>query len=125
MIKACIFDLGGTIVDRYSLTSLLSLKDAFNNKNIYITNAVMFKNIGKHKYEHIHDIMNDKHISNIWNHMYGKYPGEEEVSNIYNIYNNIQKDRCHSLIDILPETQNIIQYLKGNNIKDGCTTNLN
>ena len=26
MIRACIFDLGGTIVDRYSLTSLLSLK---------------------------------------------------------------------------------------------------
>jgi len=37
MIRACIFDLGGTIVDRYSLTPFLSLKKVFRNYNISVT----------------------------------------------------------------------------------------
>ena len=35
MIRACIFDLGGTIVDRYSITPLLSFKKLFSKKNLY------------------------------------------------------------------------------------------
>ena len=38
MIRACIFDLGGTIVDRYSLTPFLSLKKIFRDYNISVTN---------------------------------------------------------------------------------------
>ena len=43
MIRACIFDLGGTIVDRYSLTPFLSLKKVFRNYNISVTNKLIFK----------------------------------------------------------------------------------
>ena len=35
-IKACIFDLGGTIVDRYSITPLKSLIETFKTQNINI-----------------------------------------------------------------------------------------
>ena len=31
MIRACIFDLGGTIVDKYSLSPFRSFKQAFKN----------------------------------------------------------------------------------------------
>ena len=33
MIRACIFDLGGTIVDKYSLTPFLSLQKIFSEDN--------------------------------------------------------------------------------------------
>ena len=45
-IRACIFDLGGTIVDRYSRTPFLSLKNSFQRRNI---------NFGKGQTETIED----------------------------------------------------------------------
>ena len=41
MIKACIFDLGGTIVDRYSLTPFIAFKGAFENKNINLCSSLI------------------------------------------------------------------------------------
>ena len=34
MIRACIFDFGGTLVDRYSLVPLLALKKCFKCQKI-------------------------------------------------------------------------------------------
>ena len=34
MVRACIFDLGGTIVDKYSYTPLKSFKQMFANRGI-------------------------------------------------------------------------------------------
>ena len=59
MIKACIFDLGGTIVDRYSLTPLLSLKKLFQKRDIHLNNGLIFKDMGKNKKDHINLILND------------------------------------------------------------------
>ena len=49
MIKACIFDLGGTIVDRYSLTPFLSLRKVFSDKCINVRDELLFKDMGKSK----------------------------------------------------------------------------
>ena len=42
MIRACIFDLGGTLVDRYSLTPLLSLKKIFEYRKIHVPNYLIY-----------------------------------------------------------------------------------
>ena len=125
MIKACNFDLGGTIVDRYSLTPLLSLKETFNKRKLYIPNKLLFKDMGNHKREHIRHIINNENISNSWYSIHGNKPGEKEVSDLYHSFNEIQKKKCIVLMDILPETKKTIQYLKNNNINVGCTTGLN
>ena len=39
MIRACIFDLGGTIVDKYSLTPFNALRKAFLTYNLSIVIA--------------------------------------------------------------------------------------
>ena len=64
-IRLAVFDLGGTIVDKYSLSPFISLKHAFKNKGIKIPNKLIFKDMGKSKLEHINDILNDKYIQ-IW-----------------------------------------------------------
>ena len=58
MIKACIFDLGGTLVDRYSLVPLLALKKTFEKYNIDVEEKLLIKDMGKHKLNHIQDILN-------------------------------------------------------------------
>ena len=40
-IRGCIFDLGGTIVDRYSIISLLSFKQLFSERGISINNNIL------------------------------------------------------------------------------------
>tara|TARA_B100001123_G_C15104109_1_gene944766 strand:- start:744 stop:974 length:231 start_codon:yes stop_codon:yes gene_type:complete len=56
MIRACIFDLGGTIVDKYSLTPLLSFKQIFASRGINVSHKMVIKDMGKHKYDHINII---------------------------------------------------------------------
>ena len=66
MIRACIFDLGGTIVDRYSLTPFLSLKKVFQKYNIYVTNKLIFKDMGKEKKDHLIHILSDQSVIHQW-----------------------------------------------------------
>ena len=53
MIRCCIFDLGGTIVDKYSLSPLLSLSNAFGLRRIIIPDIILSKDMGKKKLDHI------------------------------------------------------------------------
>ena len=122
MIKACIFDLGGTIVDKYSLTPFLALKEIFENKKIYMNNNLIHKYIGIDKKDHISKIINHKNITKQWFTINDNYPNESDIHNLFNEFNEIQGDYCKNLMTILPETQNCIQYLKRNNILTGCTT---
>ena len=125
MIKACIFDLGGTIVDRYSLTPLLSLKKLFQKRNIYITNDLIFKDMGRNKKDHINYIMNDDIILKQWFKMYNEYPSDKDINILFDHFNVIQTKYSDEMIDILPETRECIDYLNFNYIKTGSTTGFN
>ena len=59
MVRACIFDLGGTIVDKYSLVPFKSFKNAFKKHNININNNLIFKDMGIEKKQHITNIIHD------------------------------------------------------------------
>ena len=121
MIKACIFDLGGTIVDRYSLTSLLSLKKLFINRGITLNNNLLLKGVGMKTQEHILNILNDKTILNKWLKRYNDYPDEYDVKVLLNELKREQSGYSKNIIDILPETRECIDYLGFNYIKTGCT----
>ena len=90
-IRACIFDLGGTIVDRYSRTPFLSLKNAFQKRNIRIDDRLIFKDMGMHKLNHIHEILKDPIVCLDWMNEYGVLPNNGEEEEIYNDFNEIQK----------------------------------
>ena len=83
MIRACIFDLGGTIVDRYSLTSFLSLQKIFANKKIHVNNNLIFKDMGIDKRDHIFKIISHKNISKQWSIINDdEFPGLGTVNTI-------------------------------------------
>ena len=59
MIRGCIFDLGGTLVDKYSLIPKISLKDAFYLKHIIVPKIPLQKYMGMNKLEHIGKILEE------------------------------------------------------------------
>lgn len=124
-IRACIFDLGGTIVDRYSRTPFLSLKNAFQKRNIRIDDRLIFRDMGMHKLNHIQEILKDPYVCIDWMNKYGNIPNNGEEEEIYNDFNEIQQLNTVDYIDILPETKGIISYLQSKDIKTGVTTGFN
>ena len=125
MIRGCIFDLSGSIVDRYSLTQFLSLKKAFLNNGIHVNNQLIFKDIGKNKKCHIIDILVNKDITNQWIKLKKYRPTKKDSDLLLNEYNDIQLNYSKNLISILPETKNCINFLKNKNIRTGATTEFN
>jgi len=125
MIKACIFDLGGTIVDRYSLTPLLSLKKLFQKREIHLNNDLIFKDMGKNKKDHINLILNDDLILKQWFKKYDENPSDKDVDILFDHFNRIQMKYSDEMIDVLPETKSCIGYLDFNYIRTGCTTGFN
>jgi phosphonoacetaldehyde hydrolase len=125
MIKLCVFDLGGTIVDKYSLSPFLSLKNAFKNKGINIHNSLLFKDMGKSKLDHINLILNDKYVSRSWFQKYGKYPNHSDPHILFEDFNQIQLNNGLKQIRILPETKQCFDLLGENNILTGVTTGFN
>ena len=55
---------------------------------------------------------------------YNEYPDTEDIHMIYNEFNNIQIESAKT-INIIPETKNIINYLREKKILIGVTTGFN
>ena len=53
IIKACIFDLGGTIVDKYSLTPIIAFRNAFLKHKVILPKHSIINYMGMNKKEHI------------------------------------------------------------------------
>lgn len=121
MVRACIFDLGGTIVDKYSLIPFKSYKRAFKKHNIHIDNKLIINDIDINEKQHIKNILNDKYIISFWRQHYKRHPSNNDIKNIYNDF-KYNTDILAKNINIIPETKYIINYLKDNNILVGTTT---
>lgn len=121
-IRLVICDLGGTIVDKYSLSPFISLKQAFKRKRINVNNNLIYKDMGMNKQEHIGEILNDKYTRRIWFKLYGQYPNSSSVMSVYDEFIKYQMNEGISNIEILPETKSCIKWLGDNNISIGATT---
>ena len=90
MIRLCIFDLGGTIIDKYSLSPFISLKNAFKNNGIDIHNSLIFKDMGKNKKEHVDLILCDNYVQKSWYLKHGRFPNKADSQLVYNEFNRYQ-----------------------------------
>mgnify|MGYP001174494245 FL=1 len=121
-IRLAVFDLGGTIVDKYSLSPFISLKHAFKMKGLNIPNRLIFKDMGIEKHEHIREILKDKDISKKWIQKYGESPNTNSTMSVFDEFIKYQLDDGIKNIEILPETKSCIKWLGNNNISTGVTT---
>jgi len=123
MIKSCIFGLGGTIVDKYALTTFLSLRKVFETVEIHISQNLLSKNIELSANSRIISIISEKDILDRWLEKYDNYPDEYDIRSLISLYHSIHTGYCKNLITILPETKKCIEYLREQDILIGCTTN--
>ena len=121
-IRACIFDLGGTIIDKYSLTPLISMQKAFMNKGIQVDPSLIRKDMGMSKVEHIDYLCKYPIIQKQWYENYGSLINEIQKQHLLNDYLSIQKKETIENMNVIPQTYNIIKKLKEMNIKTGVTT---
>lgn len=125
MIRLCVFDLGGTIIDKYSLSPFISLKSAFKNNGVNIHNSLIFKDMGKDKKEHINLILDDKYVQRNWFQAHGRFPNKTDSKLVYNEFNRYQLNEGIKMMEIIPETKNCIHLLGENSISTGATTGFN
>ena len=121
MIRGCVFDLGGTIVDRYSATPLFSLKKAFKKNRVRVSDATILKDMGISKRQHVGKILADKQVQSNWYRIYNKFPGALDADRMYEDFKK-EQNKASKVIDILPETKACFEYLKERDIKIGVTT---
>ena len=119
-IRLAIFDLGGTIVDKYSLTPLLSFRETFHRHGILVSTEEIVQDMGMSKYEHIQKLVNTHKYH--WNTLYDRDPSKTDVTNMYNDFLSIQKENTKSTMTILPETRVVIDELQKSDIKIAVTT---
>ena len=119
IIKACIFDLGGTIIDRYSLTPIIAFRNTFLNHKIILPNHLL---VGMDKKEDIEHIVKHESIKNQWFKNKKKEIGDEEIEILYNDFKEIQKGYTVENMKIIPQTYRCITELRKRGIKIGVTT---
>ena len=122
IIKSCIFDLGGTIVDRYSFTPLICLHRAFKGKKINVPIELIRKDMGLSKEEHIDNLLKDKEIQRQWIHKYRVRPSSDDTQNLFRDFKIMQERETKLNMEVLPHTAKCIQNLRKHNISIGTTT---
>ena len=122
IIKACIFDLGGTLVDSYSLTPIVSLKYLFRKHRIELPNNLIIDHMELHKRDHISLILNDKEISYQWLQEKGTEYSQGDIDKLYTYFKCIQGKYTKEHMKIIPQTWNCINTLKEMGIKSCVTT---
>jgi len=120
MIKSCIFDIGGTIFDKYSLSPVISLKRAFEMNKINVTPDIILQDMGLKKSEHIVKILKKPEIVPQWMGKPGIYK-KKMIKDIIKDFNSQQTENIFKR-DIIPETKDVIHRLQNKNINVALTT---
>tara|TARA_B100000963_G_C22593343_1_gene656594 strand:+ start:819 stop:1658 length:840 start_codon:yes stop_codon:yes gene_type:complete len=122
IVKACIFDLGGTIVDRYSFTPLLCLQRAFKGQRINIPLSMIRKDMGLSKEDHIHKLLEEKEVQKQWINKYRQRPTKNDRLSLFSDFQFMQERETKLNMKVLPHTAKCISRLKKDNIVTGVTT---
>ena len=130
MIKGVIFDLSGTIIDKYSLSSLINLRNAFFSKRIDLYPNLLNKDVDKKKLNHIYAISNTYDFKYQFLHQHGRRHYDNDLLEIYDEFCNLQQLSLQQLslktnVDIIPGAVDTLKMLKDRNIKIGIATDFN
>ena len=119
-VRAVIFDLGGTLVDPYSMSPLRALQHAFKKHGYYLTANQINMYMGLAKPKHIAMVVSDYYREAHRSHTDIDLP--VKIKPLYASFKEKQMELLSQEIEILPGVQEAYHYLKYNNIKVGVTT---
>lgn len=125
MIRGCVFNLSGTIVDHYSLTLKLSLKKTFSDRGIILSNDILQKNLKCHPVKKIENIVNDDKINFLWEQKFCKSIDEDDK---YKLFKDLEKNNYlykSNFLRPIPHVHIALNNLKKEDIKIGLTSEFN
>jgi hypothetical protein len=125
MIKGCIFNLSGTIVDHYSLTLKLSLKKTFSDRGVILCNKTLQQSFKLPRDKRIGFIVNDPTVNFLWKQRFNKEicPHEEN-----SLFHDLEKNECEmkrSFMRPMPYVHKTLEHLKKTDMKIGITSEFN
>lgn len=124
-VKSLVFDWSGTLIDKYSIIPINSMKDTFQKHNINIKHSDFIEKFGTKTDIHIKNIINKHHISEKWKINKGKYPNDNDIQTIYDDYIINLLDHLENDTVLISDSKNIINMFQNIGIKIGITTNYN
>lgn len=125
MIRGVIFDLGGTIVDRYSLSPLINLRRSLVKSKVNLPSNLIARDMGMDKFDHITHLSYETEFRDQFLNNNGRPHTHVDLQDIYKEFCVMQEYYLKHELDIIPETCEAIRYLQERDIKVGITTGFN
>jgi phosphonoacetaldehyde hydrolase len=121
-LKAVIFDWAGTTMDYGCFAPTGAFIETFNRFGLSVTQEEARGPMGKHKRDHIKEILRIPRISEQWENLYGRKFIEEDVDFIYRDFIPLQLSVLEEHSAIVPELPSALEVIRQRDMKIGSTT---
>jgi len=120
--KAVVFDWAGTMIDFGSFAPMGVFVKAFEKFGITASIDQARGPMGKPKWDHIRDMMDDPDIAAQWSEKYGAAPTNADVDKVYEIFVPMNEEVVADFADLVPGAADVIKSLRAKGLKIGSTT---
>ena len=121
-VKAVIFDWAGTLVDFGSLAPVESIRRAFEESDIVITDAEIREGMGLSKPDHILQIARGEHVAEQWLAKHGKPFDDTDLVRIHDAFRVINRHVATERGKLIDGALGAIRALRERDLLIGTTT---
>lgn len=121
-IEAVIFDWAGTTVDYGCFAPVEVFLEVFRNRNVAITLEEARGPMGMLKIDHIRALTQVPRIADAWKKVYGKYPDEKDVHDMYAEFEPSLLKILPNYATPIPGVLDTVSKLREMGLKIGSTT---
>lgn len=121
-LRAVIFDWAGTTVDYGSLAPVLAIRRVLSRHGISVSAEVIRASMGKHKREHLRDVLFSSEVRPQWTQRYGSALDETVIESLYQEFLPIQEEVLIERAKLIPSTLQILSELRQRGLKIGTTS---
>tara|TARA_B100001758_G_scaffold190722_1_gene167692 strand:- start:912 stop:1766 length:855 start_codon:yes stop_codon:yes gene_type:complete len=122
-LKGIILDWSGTTCDKYVIAPAVVFYNVFKKHNVPITMGEAREPMGLRKDLHIKAITEIPSVKDKWFKQYGRYPDDNDVSNMFKDFVPMQLDCLDKYSDLIPGTEEAVKIFREKfNLKIGGTT---
>jgi phosphonoacetaldehyde hydrolase len=121
-IRAVMLDWAGTTVDHGSIAPVLALKTLFAKHGIELSMEDARRDMGLLKRDHIQAILALPNIDMEWRRLFGKEPGIEDVSSLFNEFGPLQMDIIAQHSQLIEGVAYVVKKWQDRGLPIGSTT---
>jgi len=121
-LKAIILDWAGTIMDYGCFAPAVVFREVYKRKKVPITIEQAREPMGAHKKVHIRMISQMPSVQKVWEDVYGRLPGEDDVEAMFEDFVPLQLECLADYADLIPGTLEAVSDFRKRGLKIGSTT---